>query len=248
MVNGRPDRPKTVGKARFWIGIGLAVPVLLLAAGLATGRGGSPLHSSQDGVPSSGGLSEAVAGDIDGNPHHDTIPCTGPEEPVNFEVFSAGPTPAGLPLTGTSRRCDADVPPQGWPNNYVNYSYGDCEIPEGATGCYPPLQVQTWPACQRARTEYTFEGKPLKYRKLSESGEAEVVEFTFPADRVEVYTETATVVIFAANRDLARRAVHLLRPQSEGAKPASEGGDLDGPISDRLPPPVDGATSGKLRC
>ena len=220
------------GGRKAWVGIavGCAVAAVVLVAVITAG---SDATGDSDG---------------DGNLHHETVPCTGLEEPVNFEVFSAGQAPAGMPLTDTSRRCDIDVPARGWPNNYVHYSYGNCEIPEGATGCAPPLQIQTWPACQRARDEYTFEGKPLPFRLLPKYGGAEVVEFTFPAERIEVYTKSATIVIFAKSRNLARRAVRLLRPQEEGKPPATNAEALGGVPPEGLPPPSDGSTEGDLPC
>jgi hypothetical protein len=186
-------------------------------------------------------------GDGDGNPHHDTVPCTGPKEPVNFEVFSAGPAPAGLPLTGTLRRCDVGVPAWGWPNNYVNYTYGTCEIPRNATGCSPPLAIQTWPACQRSLVDYTFEGKPLSYRKMPKYGGAEVVEFDFDG-RIEVYTRSVTVVIFANDSALARQAVGMLKPQDKGKPPATNADALRGTLSEGLAPPSNGSMEGDLPC
>lgn len=196
---------------------------------------------------SSGDRRALEDGDGDGNPYHETLPCTGPEEPANFEVFSAGSEVAGLPLTGTSRRCDTGVPAHGWPNNYVNYSYGSCEIPENATGCALPLTIQTWPACQRSKAEYTFEGKPLPYRKLPNHGGAEVVEFDFDG-RVEVYTKSATIVIFARDQDLAKKAIGLLRPQDKGKPPATDADALRGTPPEGLAPPSDGSMEGVLPC
>jgi len=182
---------------------------------------------------------------------HEALPCTGPKDPVNFEVFSAGSAPAGLPLTGTSRRCDTGPVPQGWSSsNYVDYIYGNCEIPNGATGCQPPLDIQTWPACQRSKAEYTFGGQPLPFRRLPELGSAEVVEFTSPFERIEVYTKSATVVIFATDMDLARKAVPLLRLQEEETPPVTpaDSGSLEGAPPKGLPAPSAGSMKGTLPC
>lgn len=104
------------------VGIALGCVVTALRAGGAISPG-----KDDDGGSDASPVADRQAlrdGDGDGNPYQETVPCTGPHGPVNFEVFSAGPTPAGLPLTGTSRRCDTGVPRWGWPNNYVNYSHG----------------------------------------------------------------------------------------------------------------------------
>jgi hypothetical protein len=214
--------------------------VALLSVGaIATGGVGNPIAGTHsNGEESEGGRS----------PYPEVVPCTGPHDPVNFEVFSVGPSPAGLHLTGTSRRCDPNTWKDGWPNNYVNYSYGECTIPRGATGCAPPLTIQTWPACQRAFAEYSFEGKPLPYRKLPHFGRAEVVDFTFPANRIEVYTGSVTVVIFANSSTLAKKAVRMLRPQERGSPPAAQGDALQGSLPIGLPPPRDGSMEGKLPC
>jgi hypothetical protein len=225
-------------KVRVVIAMVCTIGPLIFAGAIATGAiGGSDASPGDepDGVD-------------DGNPYQETVPCTGPEEPVNFEVFSAGPSVAGLPFTGNSRRCDTGVPANGWPNNYVSYFYGDCEIPEGATGCALPLEIQTWPACQRSKDDYTFEGKPLPYRKLPKQGGAEVVEFNFPTDRIEVYTRSATIVIFATEPDLARKVVPLLRPQEKGNPPATKAEALRGTPPEGLAPPSDGSMEGVLPC
>ncbi|HWO83558.1 MAG TPA: hypothetical protein VNM38_07195 [Solirubrobacterales bacterium] len=178
---------------------------------------------------------------------HEALPCTGTKDPVNFEVFSLGPAFAGLAFAGTSRRCDPGTPSWGWPNNYVDYLYGKCAIPEGATGCAPPLQVQSWPACQRSMDEYSFGGSPLPHRKLSPLGEAEVVEFTMPSNRIEVYTGATTIVLYGDMR-IARKALPSLRPQKPGAPPAKHANELRGKSVDGLPAPNKGSTEGDLPC
>lgn len=182
-------------------------------------------------------------------PEHEALPCTSPKEPTNFEVFSAGSEPVGLPLTGTVRRCDVRVPAGEWPANYVSYSYGTCEIPENATGCQPPLVVQTWPACQRSLVDYSWEGKPMPYRELPSHEGAQVVEIAFPLEsRIEVYTKSATIVIFASDPNVARETVGLLRPLEQGTPPATTTEDIGGEPSVGLAPPSDGSTKGTLRC
>jgi hypothetical protein len=72
----------------------------------------------------------------------------------------------------------------------VTYVYGTCKA-TSETGCSPPLEVQTWSYCHR------------KPRRTS-------------ATDFGVRRGPVTVVIFATNERLARRAVPLLRK----AKPA----------------------------
>jgi hypothetical protein len=180
---------------------------------------------------------------------HEALPCTGPTDPINFEILSAGPEVAGLPLTAAVRRCDSAAPADEAPANRITYIYGSCEIPETETGCAPPLEVQTWPACQRNKAGYTFEGQPLPYTELSKRGAAEVVEFNFALEsRIEVYTKSSTVVLFAASRELALKAVELLTPQEKGTPPAMSRADLRRAPPEALAPPLAGATQGKLQC
>jgi hypothetical protein len=218
---------------RLVIAVACAVVTLFFAVAVAPGASGGP---------------EATPGQVSHGPH-ETLPCTGPKEPVNFESFSAGPTPVGLPLTATVRRCDSDGSAHEWPANYVSYIYGDCEIPEGATGCQPPLEIQTWPACQRSMADYSFEGRPLPHRKLPKHGGAEVVELQIPLEnRIEVYTKSATIVIFALDPDLARKAVRLLKPQEKGKPPVTNVQGLGGEPSEGLEPPAQGSMEGLLAC
>ena len=181
---------------------------------------------------------------------HEALPCTGPNDPTNFEIFSAGPAVAGLPLSATVRRCDTDAPAYEAPANRITYIYGHCETPpEGETGCAPPLEVQTWPACQRNRAGYSFEGEPLPYRELPRHGAAEVVEFDFALEnRVEVYTKSSTIVIFADSPELGRKAVEFLTPQEVGKPPVTNAADLQGSPPEGLEPPTEGAMKGDLRC
>jgi hypothetical protein len=180
---------------------------------------------------------------------NEALPCTGPKDPINFEIFSAGPAVAGLPLTSVVRRCDAGAPADEAPANYVAYLYGHCEIADGATGCALPLQIHTWPACQRSLADYSFEGKPLPYRRLPEHGGAEVVEINFSLDhRIEVYTKSSTVVIFASSSALAKRAIELLRSQSKGKPPVTDANELGEMPPTQLEPPSDEAMEGGLSC
>lgn len=180
---------------------------------------------------------------------HEALPCTEYKDPINFEIFSAGPSVAGLPLNSVQRRCGGSTSADEPPANLINYIYGHCEIAEGATGCEPPLEIQTWPACQRALGDYSFEGKPLPYRRLSSRGGAVVVEIKFMVDnRIEVYTKSSTIVIFAEDPVLARKALALLRSQEDDEPPATQAEELKGKPDESLAPPSDGAMEGELPC
>jgi hypothetical protein len=177
----------------------------------------------------------------------EALPCTGPKQPVNFQTLSAGSSVNGLPLTYTERRCGGGAPAVR--TNYLSYIYGDCEIAEGATGCQPPLEIQNWPACQRFLAKYSFRGEPPPHRELARQDGAEVVEFNFGIDkRLEVYTETTTVVIFATERRLAVEAVEMLRNEDKGQPPATHPDELEDQDSGWLGPPANGSMEGDLQC
>jgi hypothetical protein len=177
----------------------------------------------------------------------EALPCTGTEDPINFEVFSAGSAVAGVPMTGTVRRCDAGALADESTSNYFAYVYGDCQALAG--GCRLPLQIRSYPACQRSYSEYEFEGKPLPYKELPPVGGAVVREIEFLVDhRIEIYTGTSTIAISAADWSLAEEALGLLRGQSSGKPPAATAASLAQEQKERLEPPVKGAIEGDLQC
>jgi hypothetical protein len=154
-----------------------------------------------------------------------------------------------LPLNSTVRRCTPGAESDETPANFVAYTYGSCEIAEGATGCTPPLQIHTWPACQRSLADYSFEGKPLPYRVLGRPNGGEVVEIDFMIDRrIEIYTGDSTIVIFAENPDLALKAIDLLRSQENGERVAEDEDALENTPAAQLRPPTRGAMEGDLPC
>jgi hypothetical protein len=236
------DLPRPSLSLLLVAGIALTVGLVAVVFGTSVLGGDDSSRSSASAPP----ISQLAMNVPDGKPEKVR---QGMKDPINFEVFSAGPAPAGLPLTGASRRCDPATPAgYGWPNNYVNYSYGTCKIAKNTTGCSPPLTIQTWPACQRSESSYAIEGHPLPHRELPSLGGAKVVEFTFPSERIEVYTKSSTIVIFYADRRLAQRALHLLRSQRPGKKPARDAAALTGDPAEQLAPPVTGSTKGDLPC
>lgn len=268
-MRGVPGRPRVVKNAKavrkVAIGIALGCVGLPLCATVAVAisseghTGTSARHRSVTGrhidnpsrfasdSPSDG--SEKWVSTHDRVLAHEALPCTGAKEPMNFEVFSAGPSVAGVPLSGFQRRCANSAPADEAPANLTNYIYGHCEIAAGATGCEPPLEIQTWPACQRALGDYSFEGKPLPYRQLPSRGGAEVVEINFMLDeRIEVYTKSVTVVIFAENTALAKTALASLQSQEEGKPAATQADELRGVPEEGLGPPSENAIKGDLTC
>jgi len=195
------------------------------------------------------GASGAVVGD--GKPGASasrSMLCTDPSQATNFEVFSLGGSPLDLTLAASLRRCDTPTE-LGEPGaNYVSYIYGACEPrATGDTGCSPPLEIQTWPACQRSLSDYSFEGSPLPHEMLPSERGAQVASFE-DGMRLEVYTGASTVVVFANQPAVALKVLSLLRPAAEDSPPARQAGELETTVPESLDPPDQGATEGKLSC
>lgn len=59
-----------------------------------------------------------------------------------------------LPLI---RRCDAPYACESVRANYVSYIYGSCDVDPDIDGsaCVPPVEIQTWPACERSYADLT---------------------------------------------------------------------------------------------
>lgn len=121
-------------------------------------------------------------------------------------------------------------------------------IPEnGNGGCAPPLEVQTWPACRRSVANYTYEGKPYPHEPLPDERGAEVAGFE-EGGRLEVYSGSSAVVVFANDPAVAQKVLSLLRPQAPDSRPATRASELETEVPQELVAPDPGATEGKLAC
>lgn len=154
-----------------------------------------------------------------------TAPCAARRHLPAFTAYSLGMSFAGLPLTDELRSCY--VPPAGrivgthpgsltWVSDAI---YGNC-TPEGSEGgCGPPLDVQSWPECDRNLSSYgTAEPPralpPATSHSLSGSYEIPTVQLERGlSNRIEMYTGQTTIVIFTdgpGGPRLALRAAHAL--------------------------------------
>jgi hypothetical protein len=178
--------------------------------------------------------------------------CTDLAEPPNFTAYSLGLEFQGLPVTAVIRRCDAKYPdPQeNIRANYVSYIYGDCKVTADVDGCAPPLEVQTWPACERSLADY--DDGPGGVFSPNELGEARGVPAeTFDGDsRVELYTGMSTVVIFGTGKQQALAVIDALRAEPTDAPPEAPVADAKAPTPTGadLPSPAPEALEGKLSC
>jgi hypothetical protein len=176
-----------------------------------------------------------------------TLPCTDSEEPVNFEVYSLGDSVAGLDATSVSRHC-AELQPEATVRpNFVSYIYGTCpELDNGATPmCAPPLEIQTWPACERSLADYELApGTPYPYEALGDLKGVPAYSFD-QGTRIELYAGNVTIVIFAGDPALAQQAVASIQPEPTAQPPAEPTSAAAGA---ELPEPESGAISGELSC
>lgn len=189
----------------------------------------------------------------DGESSPARLGCTGLEEPTNFTAYSLGGAVEGEPLTRILRRCDAPYPGEAIRANYLSYIYGDCKVVE-EEGCAPPIEIQTWPACERSIASYSDDGiagDGLLNQLVSERG---VPGAHFENGHwVELYAGESTIVVFAnesVNLDVLIDEVRAEPSKGEVAEPLSDAErDAAGlEVGGDLPEPVPGALEGTLEC
>lgn len=127
--------------------------------------------------------------------------------------FWLGPRFEDLKMSRELRQCSE--PSAVGRTNLASYIYGDCVV--GSAGaCTPPLEVQTYPACERSRDPHrlTPEGGQLPHQEGQVAGRrAAVFE---DGRRLELYTADATVVIFGRSPGQVRRAAAAVRRAAAG--------------------------------
>jgi hypothetical protein len=185
--------------------------------------------------------------------HHDPpsagsayrLPCTSIHERTNFPYFSVGSSFEGLPVTHMMRGCgDGKATRRRSPTNEVTIGYGSCQIPSGATGCTLPIDVNSYPACQRNLSQFDVaHGPPIKWK----SG-AITVAFE-GGGSVDIYTGRSTITIYGHDPDQVARALDAIRKEPPGHRVHPPLVHPQRPVGiDLLPPPAQGALKGKLRC
>lgn len=125
-----------------------------------------------------------------------------------FPVYYLGESFGGLPLSAIYRIDDRPFPGEAVRRDDVTFVYGSC-VAERGSGCLPPLQVQSWSACERPRGLYpyaadeifTMDGKPAA---IYEEGR-----------RLELAAGRTTVVLYASDPKELRSAAAALRPINE---------------------------------
>ena len=155
----------------------------------------------------------------------EAAPCLRRHNLPAFTAYSLGSSFAGLPRVEMFRSCYA--PPRGrrliggprsvtWTTDAI---YGTC-TPEGPERtCDPPLEIESWPECDRNFGSYRTAKSPSALRpstffRLSGSYKIPTVALESGlSNRIEMYTGQTTIVIFGMGpngESLARRAAHAL--------------------------------------
>jgi hypothetical protein len=241
---------------RFWGTVKTRVAFIALLIALTVGGAAALSALAQDTAPPSTGLvpkfvyqgtTESKYDDTSG----DRLGCSGLSQPLAFTPYSLGPTFGEFPSTFVLRRCDAPYPGETVRANYVSYVYGDC-VPGEADACAPPVEIQTWPACERSLADYSFDGQAYPAEDVGAVRGVPSARFE-DDDRLELYTGGSTVVIFGDSPETLSTAADAVRPepatQVDAPVSGAERAGLGLPTSDEpLPDPAKGAIAGELTC
>jgi hypothetical protein len=207
----------------------------------ATSAATPPGGLAQSIAPSD--ATELVTGTTD-----ELLRCTGVEQDLNFVAYSLGSSFEGLPVTALLRDCELPYPGEPGRANHVTYVYGDCVLPTPADGgCAPPLEVQTWPACERSLADYYDPAFPDAYSRTTARG---VPAASFDGGtRFELYAGGSTIVIFGADPAQVRRAADAVVADPDGRPPTVPATNPTAEeLARPLPEPLPGATIGALSC
>jgi hypothetical protein len=114
--------------------------------------------------------------------------------------------------------------------DFVSLVFGNCDA--STLPCSPAVEIQIWRSCNRSLDDYELApGTPYPHTELEIRG-TEGASF---GDRIELYSGSVTIVIFA-DQKLALRAAESLRPLNPLAKAeASTRTDDLLPVPDRGP-------------
>jgi hypothetical protein len=170
-----------------------------------------------------------------------------------FANFHVGSMFAGHALTAHVRRCTRPEPERTVADrgaidpdslgrsNFESWVYGTCAA-SADQGCAPPLEVQSWPACERSSADYNA-GPPGRAQPIEPRATFEVRGVParlYDDGSLELSTGDVTVVIFGRDRAQLMAAAEALRTPANA--PVGVG------VQEKLPPPVPGAQNGTLDC
>jgi hypothetical protein len=224
----------------------LSVITLVTGVTLAIQVAGAGGHDDQSGGPVGVNATDVVraAQGFD----HSLKPCD-----EGFAKFHVGSSFQGHALNNHTRFCTKPDPEPSLAagggidpdslgrSNFDSYVYGTCEA-EPNQACAPPLEIQSWPACERSAADYNA-GPPGQAKRIEPSDTFKVrgVTARFYEDMsLELSTKAVTVVIWGHSREQLLAAAKALRTEPAAPFHARPG--------QQLPPPVAGAEGGTLSC
>jgi hypothetical protein len=137
--------------------------------------------------------------------------------------------------------------------NFVSYTYGICPAldpaanPTPEDACAPPLEIQSWPSCERSVSDYELEpGVAYPNDGVGGTGDGALVYYFDGGTRVEIHTGTTTVVIMGDDPDRVEAAIASVQPEPDSEPPGSPSPPPEDPAV--LQPPAEAATTGQLSC
>jgi hypothetical protein len=246
--SGEQDAPKKRRRSMRFAGVPFGVAVVLGTLGAAViSASATPAAMDAPADPSAAEIDSAAHGDSSAS-KGDLLPCTSANEPANYQVFSLGPSVATYKASSEQRVCEPYQEGDVLRANLVSYIYGSCEPSAEEERCEPPLEIQTWPACERNLATYELEpGTPYPHQYLGEVRGAPAYSFD-GGTRVEIYSADATIVIFSTSSELAKTAMLQVQPESPSAPPPTSPSLSPDGAAAPLPPPDDGSLDGTLTC
>jgi hypothetical protein len=196
----------------------------------------------------SGSASQVLAAPDSGARDLSLKPCGEP-----FAQFHLGQSFQGHRLSAHTRICTKPEPERTLAaggaidpdsvgrSNFESYVYGTCD-PRPDQGCAPPLEIQSWPACERSPADYTA-GPPGGAEPIQPTQTFQlrgVPARVYDDGSLELSTAAVTVVIFGQTTDQLIAAAAALRTPSSSPLQAAR--------DQILPAPVPGAQNGTLSC
>jgi hypothetical protein len=167
---------------------------------------------------------------VDRPSHAYRCPTSG--SPPAFAHYWVGSSFENLPLTDRLFRCggayrsDAVVR-----TNSFSVLYGDCDASDG--GCALPLEIQTWPACDRSFADYDFLPGLFPRPPIGRLRGVPSARFE-GGTRLELYTGEVTVVVFADAPGRATRAAAALATTPESPLLVASGAPLPAAVRGHL--------------
>lgn len=125
---------------------------------------------------------------------------------------------------GEDSRGQSVKPPIAAAVPFTSVVYGDCQA-QSEQGCAPPLEIQSWPQCERNLASYgdSPTDEQLNAHEAVRLGAAPNIPTQSFEDgtRIELYTGQTTIVVFADDPSLAQQAADALAGKATATNPSA---------------------------